>query len=336
MKPQLQLIKSALGGPQATTAEAQMIKLQDGRMWAYGGPFCLSTPIESSLECGFFPGVVENFYSIDRPEGVTLTEKDGYLLITCNGKEWKTKRVDSHTIPSLIALGPRQEIIKPLAHLPAVANLCRNNTQCFRQAAWFVDGRIFAMKGCSLCIAVDGLPLPHPVMGIPADSMQALARLKSPLTHFVYDRLSLQFECEDGTWLATRLVEGINPPDFSPMFAYEAEQFVELKFNPDVVKEIMALKLYGRSLDNPPDMTWEGKDGVMSFHINHDGTEPTGRFPDAYEGEGEFVVKGETLRAVLGMEPEVVGLMRRDEGALPHSINGYGDGFAVAGQLSRV
>jgi hypothetical protein len=333
MKSQLQLVKAALGGPQATTVEAQMVKVTDGRLWAYGGTFCLSTPIASSLECGFFPAAVMNFYSLPR-EGATFTEREGHLIMRHEGKEWKTKIVPAQQIPSLVALGVRNLVTEQLRYLDVLATLCRNNTVDFRQGAWLQNGMFFALQRTAVCFSTDGFQFDLPDMGLPSDTMNILSRIKSPMTAVVDDRVAIQFEFEDGTWLASRKLEGLTPPDFVTVFDgfNDSDRFLEIEFREDIVSEIMAAKYSSVDNDVTLDMIWSGTDGNLSFEAPQDNT---GYFPDAYTGGCNFKIKGEALRTVLALQPPTLGLMRADARSMPSSLNGYGDGFAVAAALTR-
>jgi len=139
MKQQLQFIKPALGGPQATTNENRMVKIQDGRMSAYGNDFCLSTPVSSALECGFFPEMLETFYALPR-EGATFTQKGDWLIMRHGNAEKRTKTFPVTSIPSLRAVGQRFKVTRQISHLPTLAASCRNNSPGFEQAAWFING----------------------------------------------------------------------------------------------------------------------------------------------------------------------------------------------------
>ncbi len=345
MKPQLQFIRPALGGPQATTAEARMVKVQQNRLYAYGGAFCLSTPLASPLECGFFPKLVEAFYALPR-EGATFTEKDGWLIMRHGETEERTRTFPVTQIPSLQAVGKRFEVKRQLSNLSTVATLCRNNAPDFTQAAWFIDGQIFAMKGRTLVFATDGFEFEHPPFALPCDSMQALARISSlrkeePLVGVVYDRQALQFEFADGSMLASTLLEGFSPPQFLTMFEGfdDPDRFRELKFTENSMNEVEAIKLKSEEDESVTlDMQWKGEKGNLSFEIfNKDGTlADSGILTNAYTGEGDFCIRGESLRTIFSLKPELVGLLRRNTDAPAHALNGYGTNFSVGGCLTRL
>ena len=147
------------------------------------------------------------FYSVDR-EGAVFSEKPGHLSISHGVlKNYSVKTVPAHTIPVLQAIGRPVPIETQPVHLPTVARLCRNNVADWTQGAWFQDGDLYAflrIGGPALAIAVACLPDGHERFAIPSDSMQALARIKSPLVSYTLDKQAVQFEFEDGTWLASR------------------------------------------------------------------------------------------------------------------------------------
>lgn len=333
MKPQILAVKPALAGPNATAFTSRMCKVQDGRCWAYGGAFCLSVPITSSLECGFYPEPVLAFFNRDR-EGATFTEKDGMLVMRHGILEQRTPLLPSQQIPTLQAIGRKIEITEQLEHLDVCAKLCRNNVADFTQGAWFQNGMIFAMYGRSICFSVNGLFDGHPNFGLPSDSMLALSRIKSPLQYFVSDQQCVQFEFEDGTWLASRTLDGLETPNFLSAFEgyEEPDKYQEIEFNPEVVEEVLTFKLSGEENGVPLDMLWIAKEGNLHF-VAPDRTE--GVFVDAYAGDMEFNIKGEAFRTVLALQPESVGIMRRNVDLPAQSMNGYGEGFAVAACLSR-
>lgn len=328
MKPQILAVKSALAGPQATALTSRLVKHQDNRLWAYGGAFCLSVPITSSLECGFRPDPVLAFFHCER-EDITITEQPGYLILKAEKPkphQVKVATLPSHQIPVLQAVGQKVPILTQLNHLDIVAKLCRNNTADFTQGAWFHGGMIFAVPNHGFCFSCDGLPPGCPDFGITSDAMLALSRVKSPLTHFLWDQQCVQFEFEDGTWLAARTLEGLQTPRFLSIFESE-EPAVPIEFDPVIVEEILHYKLSGEEAGQVLDMLWHGKDGHLTFTAP-DNT--TGVFEDAYEGGEEFAIKGESLRMVLALEPAELVLKGQ------RTLQGFGDDFAVAACLSRI
>jgi hypothetical protein len=327
MKPQILTVKPALAGANATSPTSRMVKVQEGRCFAYGGTFCLSTPIQSSLDCGFLPDPVLAFFNRER-EGATFTEHNGRLLMRHEGMEVSTPVVPAQSIPVLRTLGVSVPVTEQIEHLNTIASLCRNMTEDWRQAAWFKDGSIYAMKGNALCFVTEGVTSEQ--FGLPAESVQALARIKLKLVNFVKDQQSVQFEFEDGTWLASRLVDGLQPPDFTKVFDVPDACCRKIVFNPAVVAEVLAFKLHGDDNGEAADMKWFGKDGVLTFEAP-DNT--SGTFENAYTAGGNFCIKGESFRTILALEPEDLVLTYREGYAA--SLNGYGNGFAIAGALMK-
>lgn len=325
MKPQILAVKPALAGPQATALTSRLAKVQENRLWAYGGTFCLSVPLESSLECGFFPDPVLAFFSRER-EGATFTEQDGMLVMKHDRLEQRTAILPSQQIPVLQAVGQKVAILTQLNHLSVVASLCRNNTADFTQGAWFNGGMIFAMHQRSLCFSTDGLPEGCPNFGLPSDTMLALSRIESPLTHFLWDQQCVQFEFEDGTWLASRTLGGLEIPNFMQAFEND-EPATLIEFDPEIVEEILSYKLSGEENGLVLDMIWHGKDGHLMFSAPD---RTTGVFEDGYRGGEEFKIKGEALRMVLALEPDELVLKGQ------RTLNGFGADFAVAACLSRI
>lgn len=342
MKPQILAVKPALAGPNATAFTSRMTKIQDSRIWAYGGAFCLSVPITSSLECGFYPEPVLAFFNRDR-EGATFTEKDGYLIMKHGKVQERTRLFPSQIVPTLQAIGRKIEITEQIEHLDVLAKLCRNNTADFSQGAWFQNSMVFAMYGRAVCFSTNGLFDGHPNFGLPSDSVEALSRIKSPLTHFVSDQQCVQFEFEDGTWLASRTLGGLEPPNFMSGFeGYDDPgRFQEITFHEGIAEEVLALKLYGERKGQMIDMLWWGEKRNLFYRSLNPLSETdedlynTGVFEDAYAEDIEFRIKGEAFRIVLALQPESVGIMRRNVDLPAQSLNGYGTGFAVAACLSR-
>lgn len=325
MKKELTLIKSALAGPNATSPTSRMCKASDNRLWAYGGAFCLSVPYASTLECGFFPDRMLAFYSVDR-EGAVISEKPGHLSLTHGVlKNYSVKTVPAHTIPVLQAIGREVPITTQPVHLPSVARLCRNNVADWTQGAWFEKGDLFAFLriggSITAAIAVACLPEGHERFAIPSDSMQALARIKSPLVSYTLDKQAVSFVFEDGTWLSSRLLDGCDPPNLLKPFEQGGDP---LEFNPEVVAELLKLDLTDEALDGTEvDLIWHGKDGQL---VHAAGQPEEILFEDAVDCGREFKIKGAVLRTILGLQPDELRVSS-------NVLTGYGAGFAVVGCL---
>lgn len=331
MKSALQLVKQALAGPQATTPTSRMIKIQEGRVWAYGGAFCLSTPVDCSIECAFRPKVMEEFFSVKR-ENWSLTMEKSSIFLREGDEEYKIPVLGADQVPTLQAVGRRVEIIEQLEHLDAVAKFSRNNTADWTQGAWFRDGMIFGAS-YGMCFSVNGLEQFEQDFAIPSDAMLALSKIDSILTSVVKDQQAIQFEFEDGTWLASRLLEGLKCPDLMRVFEGHdnPEVFQMIAFSERATERLQRLKFDDEEDGKRMDMLWDGAGGVMSFITPGN---DTGRIENAYTGTDlPFRIKGEALRAVLALEPDTLGLMM--EKGEPARLCGYGDGFAVAVALTR-
>jgi len=332
MKSALQLVKQALAGPLATTATSRMCKIQDSRIWAYGGTFCLSTPVQSPLECAFKPAAVEKFFALDRKE-FTMTRHDSTLILKCGTAEDRVPVILADEVPTLQAIGQRWEITEQPVHLKEIAALSNNNKDDWTQFAWLINGMLFALHNRSICLSVNAFHADIPKTGIPSASIQALASIKSPLVAVVRDQQSIQFEFKDGTWLASRYAE-METHDFLNHFEDfdDPDVFKMIALEEGVAEEILARELYGEKDGIKYDMIWHGQEGMLQY-VDFDNN--TGIIDPAYTGADEpFRIKGVSLRTILDLEPDTLGFVHRNQG--PSSLNALGDGYAISAALSRM
>lgn len=342
MKSELNRVKAALAGPTATTLTARMVKLQSGRLWAYGGSFCLSVPYDCPLECAFLPKPVQAFFSIDR-DGYTVTQKDNVLVFRHGKSEHKVKTVPAHTMPVLQVIGPRVEVTEQIENLDIVASLSRNNEADFTQAAWFRDGNIYAMRRRSVCFATAGLPEEVEMFGIQGEAVHVMSTVKSPLRFVVMDQTAVQFEFEDGTWLAARKLDGLEPPDFGSLFIVEDDNnFQQIEFTTEAVEEVRNTRLFNEDEQNRQDMIWFGENGILAYLVPGGAQGQylsSGSVEDAYTPtDAEFKIHGEVIRTLLALEISTVqafGLKRESSSAPYHSFLAFGEGFAMATVLTR-
>lgn len=331
MKSEILRVKSALAGPNATSPTSRMVKVQDQRLWAYGGAFCLSVPITSAMNCGFLPHRPEEFFSSPR-EGCSITEQDGEVIFKHEKDVVRVKCLPAHEIPSLAAIGIKRPVETPLTHLDDLGKTCFATSAGFHQAVHFKEQMIYAAHQ-SVCLSVQGLQWDHPYFAIPAAAASALGAVKATLVDFILDRCSAQFEFDDGTILAARLIDGLPMPDLAAVFSEGQESATPVEITEGAVKKLLKFRLKEVSENGvTTDGLWEFQNGDVNF-VGPDGA--TGECGGAYRGNcPAFRIMGENLRRVLEMSSDIY-LLTIPGHEEPSRLIGYGDDFAVVSVLRR-
>lgn len=235
MKSEIQRIKRALAGENATSPTSRMVKIANGRIFAYGGTFCLSVPCALDLDVGFLPDPILSFYELQR-EGEVITVSDNHLKITAGNRSVKVPCIPGSDVPILDVL-----------RAPINATLEMEN---IRRALTFVDvmddlGQLHGISFSDGCLhagtskriftGASGLPEDVPAFRLPVASAEALLKVDSPVTTVFVDRESIRFDFEDGTRLVSRTLVDYWPKASMRIFEKEG---VGVCFSEEAVKEI--------------------------------------------------------------------------------------------------
>ena len=324
MKEQLITVKPALAGMNPTSPTSRMVKIQDGRLWAYGGAYCISVPIQSDLDCGFYPEPVAAFFSSPRI-GYSLTSKNGRLYMKHGKTEVSTPILPASEIPVLAVIG-NPLACEPITTLAKAAKIALPGAADYRQAICFRDQQIYA-AGLSLAFASSGLSFAHPDFYITPEAAIAIGSQDCPITGVTYDRMAIQFDFTNGVRIAARLLELDFPPTVATIFEGEKEAPIEM--DAEIIREILSYRLSEKDMSGAIiDLLWSFKDGNISFRGPNDNT---GTFEDAYNGEVEFRIKGENLRKILETKADL--LLLGDESRWTRLL-ALGEGYAVVSALT--
>ena len=292
MKNQIKIVSAACAGPEGTTPTASMVKLQDGRLWAYGGAFCISVPFQSNLECAFLPAAVSNFFSRERA-GVSLTVAKQRLYLRDGRAEVAVAVLPAADMPVLAVLGgDLAEFPSDLSNLKYVAKNCVPGSADFRQAVLFRGGVSY---GCGMFSAMrsDGIDCGEDVLITP-EAAQAVAANDSGIVRVSLDAQAVEFEFTDGTRIACRRLTIPIPNTVELVFDGDAH---EVKLDPAFLKEAVGYNAVKMDGDMEVLTVWSfEQDGSVTFQTPRG---DTGRFADVHDFTADtFKMTGKLLHAV--------------------------------------
>jgi len=309
MKAQINRIRRALAGENATSLESRMVKIQAGRMWAYGGQFCLSVPFPADFDYGFLPDPVLAFYAIPR-EGEVLTVQDFTLRIVAGSRSIKVPCVSANSIPVLDVLGGAVEGTLNMENLKRAAKFF-DASDPFGQFSGLTlrPGIMAAGNGKMIFMGASGLQTREKVR-IPQEAAETLIFLKQPTVAVFMDRQAIRFDLEDGTRLTSRLLVDGLPQSMDKVFADRGEEF---EISEEAQKEITTM----------PCESWEFGGGAAI----HRADDTTGIVTGATESNVEFKVSHLSLTTLLGLSRTLAISSR--------SLSVVGEDFAAVTAILR-
>lgn len=293
MKDQLKLVRPAVAGNEATVLTSRMVKIQDGRMWAYGGAFCISIPFAADVQCAFRPEPVEAFFKKDRPE-LSLTVIKGRMHLRSGKAEIAVPVLPATDMPVLAVLGgDLQEFPENLSGLRHIAKNCIPGCSSFRQGLLFRGGVAY---GCHQFTAMrgDGIDIGEDCCITP-EAAAVIASNTTKIVRVSVDRQAVEFEFADQMIVACRRLRLAYPATLESVFNGDA---VEVGISYDFLKEASGFNATSEVEGKEVDTVWEfDSDGSVSYHSpNGD----TGRFNDAYTPSGAgFRINGRMLASVV-------------------------------------
>lgn len=268
MKIPILKVKRALANETATTMESRMVKIQGSRMWAYGGTFCLSVPMDSDLDVGFLPDAVLNFYSLER-ENEVITVQDGSLKIAAGKRSITVPCLPASRIPIIDVLGGQVEGEIHMENL--------QKAYAFHEPTC-VDGNFFGvtLRGgafwCgthhSMFSGYSGLP-DNVNLRIPPASVEALLTIKEPVTGIFRDHNAIRFDFEGGMRLTSRILPDMLPQAVERIFGEKGETTT---FSEQAVLEISKMPCHRWKL-MAEHLTHHNEDEVCGGFI-HEALEP--------------------------------------------------------------
>ena len=258
MRSEINRVKRALAGENATSPTSRMVKVQGGRLFAYGGTFCLSVPCALDLDVGFLPEPVLNFYEIAR-ENEVITVSDNHLKITAGNRSVKVPCLPASDIPILDVLRAPVNGVLDLENL--------------RRALTFVDvmdehGQLHGTSFSTGCLhagtpkriftGASGLPEDLPAFRLPVASVEALLKIDSPMTTVFHDHDACRFDFEDGTRLVSRTLVDYWPKASMRIFEKTG---LEVTFSEEAEKEVLKTKCRSWLMDLNKDLHHYGEGG---------------------------------------------------------------------------
>lgn len=218
MKKQLQLCSLALN-PAAPSPTAQMVKVEDGLLQAFGGTFCIRVPVDADIGCCFSPKSVSAFFRKER-KGVSFTVKDGKLSIKEGKETMRVKCLPPDEMPTIDMLGDMQETDFDVANLKLVVDGVDPSANEDRfQGIQLRYGAAEATNRRVVVAVITDLPDDIECI-LPVDAAKALLRFASPLAGIGFENGIIKFGFEDGSSLTSRTIDG-EFPDMAPLFQHD-------------------------------------------------------------------------------------------------------------------
>lgn len=245
MKNEINRVKRALAGENATAPTSRMVKVANGRLFAYGGTFCLSVPCALDLDVGFLPEPVLNFYEIAR-ENEVITVSDNHLKITAGNRSVKVPCLPASDIPILEVLRAPVNGVLDLENLRrALTFVDVMDEHGQLHGTSFSDGCIHAGTPKRIFTGASGLPEDLPAFRLPVASVEALLKIDSPMTTVYHDHDACRFDFEDGTRLVSRTLVDYWPKASMRIFEKVGR---DVWFTEEGVKEILKTRAHTWSL----------------------------------------------------------------------------------------
>lgn len=204
--------------PVPTTPAAGMVKVEGGFMFAYGGTFCVKTPVDLEIGAAFLPGPMLSFFRKER-KGVTFTLKDGKIIVQEGREKLTTQYLPPEDMPTL-------DVLAKAVKCTLDKNLLREATslvdaasfKAFAQGVSFIEGYMYATNSAIILSAVSGLDDEIEPFNLPLATCEALLKAKASVVSVARDRHAVKFNLADGTSITSNILMELIPLTFFEIF----------------------------------------------------------------------------------------------------------------------
>lgn len=236
MKTALQLCSLALN-PVAPSPTANMVKLEDGFMIAYGGTFCIRVPMPVSVGACFNPQAVSTFFRKER-KAVSYTLHKKKLVLQEGKEKLSVPFLPPEEMPTLDVLSKPHKVELDTKHLKSLADVvdpAHSKLQC--QGISFRYGMMEASNGNVVISAVTDFP-DALEFNLPVASAKALLRFKTAPCAIARDQQAVKFLFEDGSSLTSLVIceQLIETTVF-----YDSPKWTSLKIKPEAAKDLLSV-----------------------------------------------------------------------------------------------
>lgn len=217
----LRLCSLALN-PTAPSPTAQMVKVDDGMMSAYGGVFCVRVPVKQDIGAAFNPKALGNFFRKERAKvaytikfpKLTVSEGKERLTINCLSPD-ELPIIDNIEIPLKCSLNK--------ANLKMAVEVLESNVHEFARGVTFRDGAVLSTNNKVFFIGASELP-DDLEFGIPKEAAIALTKFKSDVVSLSKNNHTVKFIFSDGSSLCSHMLEE-KFPSFDALFEGDWQEF---------------------------------------------------------------------------------------------------------------
>lgn len=220
---------------------ASWLKFQGGKLYAYGGTFCVQIPCAVDLECAFIPSALLAFYRKER-KGVSFTLKDDKMIVR-EGRERATIKtlpiadmplIDVLKTPTKVKRFLPKKALKAMLGCidPAEPRHCLQG-MCIRNGlAIGTDGKILLAISTKLDKDITCV--------VPTETLKFLASLDEDVCAIASDNLHIKFYLPSGMTVCSRTMLADEYPDIRHLIRLDSMD--EVTLHPDMHDEIKGLK----------------------------------------------------------------------------------------------
>lgn len=201
----LQLCSLALN-PSAPSPTATMVKVEDGKMISFGGTFCVSVPLPVEIGACFNPTTAATFFRKTR-KGVSYKIHKGKLEFKEGKEKLSVPCLPPEDMVTLDVFSKTFQTSLDKTYLKLLIDVIDpSSSRLWAQGVSFRDGMAESTNSRVIISSVSGLPDQF-VFNLPVDSAKALLKFKSPVVGIALDERAVKFCFEDGSSLASLLLE---------------------------------------------------------------------------------------------------------------------------------
>ena len=221
MKTQLALCSLALN-PQAPSPTAQMVRISDGYMEAFGGVFGIRVPYTTEVGCCFSPTAIAPFFRKERGT-IAFTLKGKKLVLTENNERLTVGCLPPEDLAIIDNLETPVPCTLNMKSLKVAAEVTNLEGPTYAHGVIFENGSMSATNNKVFFCGQSGIP-DDIAFAVGKEACVALTKFKSSVVAIAHNRHTVKFLFEDGTSLCARQLL-CQFPDIGPLFAGEWKDF---------------------------------------------------------------------------------------------------------------
>ena len=225
--------------PNSPSPMASMVKLQGGRLYAYGGTFCVSAPVDTEAEGVFKPSAMKMFFRKERL-GVSYTVKDNKMVLKQGKEVSKINILPVEQMPVIDTFG--EDYVTDFLPVKVLKVMSRAiDQECpvvAAQGAFLKGGKLFATNGRVMVAHKVDVPRSWEC-NIPLDTIKYLGTRSQKILSVCLDQNHLSFLLEDDIKVCTNLLDCEGYPCLDKIFK---QKTYPIDLPKDVMKDLKSLE----------------------------------------------------------------------------------------------